>query len=188
MIRKRQRYEATRYDSTVFLAPEPLSMFGFDRITIDAILGRKKHESSNYYNVLDMLHQVLHLLFSQVQIELNQIGKREFLIKLFYEHKRGGFGKLMDAIHSLGLQVVDANMTTFNGKVLNILKVEVRFTNPLFFSALFLLNYFEHVSSCICFLQGYCEGHSTKEIERVIAEAGRLDNSDIYNVSSGYRN
>ncbi|KAG8641724.1 transcription factor bHLH90 isoform X2 [Manihot esculenta] len=61
---------------------------------------------------------------TEVQIELNQIGKREFLIKLFYEHKRGGFGKLMDAIHSLGLQVVDANMTTFNGKVLNILKVE----------------------------------------------------------------
>ncbi|KAJ9176385.1 hypothetical protein P3X46_011703 [Hevea brasiliensis] len=61
---------------------------------------------------------------TEVQIELNQIGKREFLIKLFYEHKRGGFRKLMDAIYSFGLQVVDANMTTFNGKVLNILKVE----------------------------------------------------------------
>ncbi|XP_015578625.1 transcription factor bHLH90 isoform X2 [Ricinus communis] len=60
----------------------------------------------------------------EVQIEVNQIGKREFLIKLFCEKKRGGFGRLMDAIYSLGLQVVDANMTTFNGKVLNILKVE----------------------------------------------------------------
>ncbi|XP_050206116.1 transcription factor bHLH90 isoform X2 [Mercurialis annua] len=60
----------------------------------------------------------------EVQIEVNQIGKREFLIKLFREQKRGGFGRLMDAIYSLGLQVVDANMTTFDGKVLSILKIE----------------------------------------------------------------
>lgn len=33
----------------------------------------------------------------------------------------------MDTINCLGLQVVDANISTFNGKVLNILKVEVRF-------------------------------------------------------------
>ncbi|XP_020538971.1 transcription factor bHLH90 isoform X2 [Jatropha curcas] len=60
----------------------------------------------------------------ELQLEINQIGKREFLIRVLYEKKQGGFGRLMDAIHSLGLQVVDANMTTFNGKVLNILRVE----------------------------------------------------------------
>lgn len=34
---------------------------------------------------------------------------------------------LMEAINSLGLKVIDANITTSNGMVLNVLKVEVRF-------------------------------------------------------------
>ncbi len=60
-------------------------------------------------------------------MEVNQIGQRDFLIKLICEQKRGGFTRFMEAINSLGLQVSDANVTTFCGKVLNILKVEVRF-------------------------------------------------------------
>ncbi|XP_048440775.1 transcription factor bHLH90 [Pyrus x bretschneideri] len=59
-----------------------------------------------------------------VQVEVNQIGKRDCLIKLFSEHNRGGFARLMENMDSLGLQVVDANVTTFDGNVLNILKVE----------------------------------------------------------------
>ena len=53
------------------------------------------------------------------------IGTREFLLKLSYEKKRGGFTRLMEAMDDLGLQVVDANITTFNGKVLNIFRAEV---------------------------------------------------------------
>ncbi|XP_038692261.1 transcription factor bHLH90 isoform X2 [Tripterygium wilfordii] len=60
----------------------------------------------------------------EVRVEVNQIGRRDFLIKLLWEHKRGGFRKLMETIYSLGLQVVDINITTFNGNVLNILRVE----------------------------------------------------------------
>lgn len=60
-------------------------------------------------------------------MEVNQIGKRDCLIKLFYEQSRGGFASLMENMDSLGLQVVDANVTTFDGNVLNILKVQVRF-------------------------------------------------------------
>ncbi|TYI84159.1 hypothetical protein E1A91_D05G344500v1 [Gossypium mustelinum] len=60
----------------------------------------------------------------EVHVEVNQLTKREFLIKLYYEHKRGSFAKLMEGIDSLGLQVIDANVTTFNGKVLSMLKVE----------------------------------------------------------------
>ncbi|KAL2344331.1 hypothetical protein Fmac_005616 [Flemingia macrophylla] len=37
---------------------------------------------------------------------------------------KGGFSKLMEAIHSIGLRVASANMTTFGGKALNILTVE----------------------------------------------------------------
>ncbi|GMY26230.1 transcription factor bHLH90 [Fagus crenata] len=61
---------------------------------------------------------------TEVQVEVNQIGQRDFLIKLICEQKRGGFTRFMEAINSLGLQVSDANVTTFCGKVLNILKVE----------------------------------------------------------------
>lgn len=61
-----------------------------------------------------------------MQIEVNHISKRDFLIKLFCDQKQGGFARLMKAINFLDLQVVDANVTTFNGKVLNILRVEVR--------------------------------------------------------------
>ncbi|KAL9390313.1 hypothetical protein Peur_018918 [Populus x canadensis] len=61
---------------------------------------------------------------TEVQLEVDQIGKRHFLLKFLCEKKRGGFGRLMETIHSLGLQIHDANITTFNGKFLNILKIE----------------------------------------------------------------
>lgn len=61
----------------------------------------------------------------EVQVEVYQIGTRDFFVKLLCKHKKGGFMRLMEAMNSLGLQVVDANVTTHNGNVLNILKVEV---------------------------------------------------------------
>lgn len=62
----------------------------------------------------------------QVQVEVNQIGRRDFFIKLYCEQKRGGFARLMEALHSFGLEVADASVNTIDGKVLNILTVEVR--------------------------------------------------------------
>ncbi|KAK0579666.1 hypothetical protein LWI29_029534 [Acer saccharum] len=58
-------------------------------------------------------------------VEVNQIGERDFLISIC-EQKWGGFERLMEAIHYLGLQTVEVNVTTWNGMVLNSLKVEVR--------------------------------------------------------------
>ncbi|KAE8701471.1 putative ATP binding protein [Hibiscus syriacus] len=72
----------------------------------------------------------------EVHVEVNQITKREFLIKLYYEHKRGSFAKLMEGIDSLGLQVIDANVTTFNEKALSIFKVEVRITGWFIYSVI----------------------------------------------------
>ncbi|KAG7974812.1 hypothetical protein I3843_06G066300 [Carya illinoinensis] len=63
---------------------------------------------------------------TEVQVEVNQISQRDFLIKFFCEHKRGGFTRLMESLHLLGLQVADANITTFYGNVLNVLKVEAK--------------------------------------------------------------
>nr|KYP54907.1 Transcription factor bHLH90 [Cajanus cajan] len=61
----------------------------------------------------------------KVQAEVHHISKTCFMIKLYCEQKKGGFSKLMEAIHSIGLRVASANMTTFGGKSLNILTVEV---------------------------------------------------------------
>ncbi|KAL9401142.1 hypothetical protein Peur_004991 [Populus x canadensis] len=61
---------------------------------------------------------------AEVQLEVDQISKRQFLLKFLCEQRQGGFGRSMETIHSLGLQILDANITTFNGNVLNILKVE----------------------------------------------------------------
>ncbi|XP_027348131.1 transcription factor bHLH90-like [Abrus precatorius] len=60
----------------------------------------------------------------EAQAEVHHISKTSFLIKLHGEQKQGGFSKLMEAIHSFGLQVANVNMTTFDGKVLSILTVE----------------------------------------------------------------
>ncbi|KAM0987463.1 hypothetical protein ACFX2J_011537 [Malus domestica] len=58
-------------------------------------------------------------------MEANKIGRREFLIKLLSEQNRGGFARLMENMDSLGLQVVDANVTTLYGTVLYILNVKI---------------------------------------------------------------
>ncbi|XP_059658560.1 transcription factor bHLH90 [Cornus florida] len=65
---------------------------------------------------------------TEVQLEVNQIGTKDFLLKFTCKQKRGIFARLMEAMNSLGFQVLDANVTTINGKVLNILRVEANKT------------------------------------------------------------
>ncbi|KAL5063209.1 hypothetical protein RYX36_024946 [Vicia faba] len=60
----------------------------------------------------------------KLQVEVNHVRRTEFLIKLCCEMKQGGFSKLIEAIDSFGLHVVNANMTPFDDKVLIMLLVE----------------------------------------------------------------
>ncbi|XP_061990762.1 transcription factor bHLH90 [Rosa rugosa] len=61
---------------------------------------------------------------TEVHLEVYQLSKKECLIKLFCEHNRGGFTRLMETMGCLGLEVVDANVTTFDRNSLIILRVE----------------------------------------------------------------
>ncbi|CAA0805960.1 Transcription factor bHLH90 [Striga hermonthica] len=60
----------------------------------------------------------------EARVEVNQLGNKEFLVKVVSMQKRGGFSRLIEALDSLGLWITDANVATFNGAVLNVLKVE----------------------------------------------------------------
>ncbi|CAK9148339.1 unnamed protein product [Ilex paraguariensis] len=57
-------------------------------------------------------------------VEVSQIGARSFLLKIINKHKRGGFAMLMEALKLLELQVIDANVATYNGMVSNVLTIE----------------------------------------------------------------
>ncbi|KAK3041804.1 hypothetical protein RJ639_000320, partial [Escallonia herrerae] len=60
----------------------------------------------------------------EVQVEVSQIGTRDFLVKYICSKRQGGFVRLLEALNTLGLQVIDVSVTTFDGTVLNILKLE----------------------------------------------------------------
>ncbi|KAF5205702.1 Aborted microspores transcription factor protein [Thalictrum thalictroides] len=60
------------------------------------------------------------------KVEVTQIDGKKFYLKVFCEHRPGGFVRLMEAMSSLGLEVTNVNVNTCRNLVMNVFKVERR--------------------------------------------------------------
>ncbi|KAJ0720817.1 putative transcription factor bHLH family [Helianthus annuus] len=87
-----------------------------------------KRPEKTYYNFGFKCIIGFESLFMKVEVEVHEIGAREFLLKLMCSYKPGQFLRIMETVDSLGLEVIDINITTCNASVLNILNLKVRFT------------------------------------------------------------
>ncbi|KAL6545926.1 hypothetical protein OROGR_009800 [Orobanche gracilis] len=60
------------------------------------------------------------------QVEVFQIDENELFVRVFCEHKHGGFVRLMEGLSSLGFQVINVNATRHTCLVSNVFTVEKR--------------------------------------------------------------
>ncbi|CAN8294394.1 unnamed protein product [Cochlearia groenlandica] len=60
----------------------------------------------------------------QVNLEVYQIGERDFLIRATQEYERDGFKRLIEAVDSCGLEIIDVNFNRLDLNVMTVLNVK----------------------------------------------------------------
>lgn len=60
-----------------------------------------------------------------MNLEVHETGEGEFLIRVTQEHKRDGFKRLIEAVDSCGLEIINVNVTRLDLTVMTILNVKV---------------------------------------------------------------
>lgn len=63
-----------------------------------------------------------------MNLKVHEIGDGNFLIRVAQEHKRDGFKRLIEAVDSCGLEIIDVNFTRLNLTVMTVLNVKVTYT------------------------------------------------------------
>ncbi|KAF3685457.1 hypothetical protein T459_01052 [Capsicum annuum] len=66
---------------------------------------------------------------TRMELEVNQIDARKFLLKVSGSHKTGRFTQLMEAMSYLGLEIVNVSFTTSGGEILSIFITEANVDN-----------------------------------------------------------
>ncbi|KAJ0229124.1 Transcription factor bHLH90 [Hirschfeldia incana] len=61
---------------------------------------------------------------NEVYLEVYETGERGFLIRVAQEHKRDGFKRLLEAVDSCELEIIDVNFTRLDLRVMTILNVK----------------------------------------------------------------
>ncbi|KAI4318673.1 hypothetical protein MLD38_032349 [Melastoma candidum] len=78
----------------------------------------------NAVHIGDERELILFLLQVQPQVEVVQMDRNEYFVKVFGERRRGGFVRLMEVLDAIGVEVTNANVTSFLSLVSNVFIVE----------------------------------------------------------------
>ncbi|XP_021742640.1 transcription factor bHLH90-like [Chenopodium quinoa] len=60
----------------------------------------------------------------KANVQVNQLGNGNFLLRIICQQKPGVYTKLLEALSALGLPIKDANLTTYDGQVSTIFTVQ----------------------------------------------------------------